>query len=147
MKNLFPLALTILLLMPASIVCADQDLPALSIITPVDESCSAGSALDQSNCLQKELSKEEAEMDVLVKEAVDTYTGFWGDGDIKENRQRIVETQEAWKKYRDGHCTFGYYKDASVHAPSIGLRMISCKKQKTEQRIEEIKKAYLSAKQ
>ena len=99
--------------------------------------------MDMYSCSKKKLKEKEREMDALIKKAVINYSNFEGSGATEENRNRIIASQQAWKKYRDEHCLFGYYERSPIHAPSQDAAIEGCRLSKTEDRIREIQQSYL----
>lgn len=102
-------------------------------------------AAEERACRQFALSKTEAKLKQLTDQFINQYKSLESSEATKEEIERFISSQNAWLKYRDDYCFFGYYTKSSIHSSSQHAEIVNCKLIKTTQRIEEIISRYISS--
>ena len=108
-------------------------------INEINQNCSAGSERDQFLCVQKLQVQKETKLEDAIKKLKSEAKSMWGPLADKEINERVDASQNDWLKYRDEQCQYGFYSKAKAHAPSQIFSIVSCKYQKTDDRIKEIR--------
>jgi uncharacterized protein YecT (DUF1311 family) len=107
-------------------------------IDEINQNCSAGSERDQFLCVKKLQVQKDATLENAIKKLKSEAKSMWGPLADKEINERVDASQSDWLKYRNEQCEYGLYTKSKAQAPSQIFSIVSCKYQKTADRIKEI---------
>ncbi len=141
LQLLLLLALTSLFFSSAS-YSENISLPHLS---EAKKSCGDLNALQAYQCFKTKFSDLERASEHILNTAIAQISKKYSDQVSQvEIKNRLLETQKSWKKYRDLQCQSAYVTSSSAHPPSQSLSIILCNFEMTEKRNIEIENTFIT---